>query len=1008
MSAILSAGVNSLILRLDTPYDVIRTSDIRDDLIKVLVWCSDSPIPTVPLSSTLVFDGLSLSITIPKLADGSTLVARTPYYVKYAFISSIDPTVYTVSDQLTATPVSPASEIVDISGFTSFIKSDSTTFSPASVTLRAFSSGITFPAYSWTVVGGTPTTGTGQTITITPNSSASTGVTVTLSVTGTGLPVAVSKTIILPIAYVPPTFYISNYGAVFRRDLDGIVYPTSGIVLEGAYSKFALSPAPTFVWKKNNVTISGATSYEYTVPASDYATLSSNRYTCIITGKDLGGNTATLLSSVVIPVVEDGPVGPQNPSFSISNYGAVFRRDSYGEIYPSAGISLETSIASFKSSPAVTYEWKKDGVLISGATANTYTVPVSDYITATTHTYSCIATGQTLLGEPTSLTANVTLPRVDDGLVEPSFTVNSYGAIFRRETTSNVIYPTAGVLLETSVDGFKSSPAVTYQWSKDDVAITGATSATYTVPTTDYAAVSTHKYSCTATGQNTVGEATVLSSSVILTRIDDGSAGPSTPSFTINNYGSIFHKAVDGTIYPTAGVIIETSIAAFKSSPAVTYQWSKDDVVISGATLSTYTVPASDYTSVTTHKYSCTVVGQSTTGVATTLSASTTIPRLDDGVVGEDGAAGPRTATGYIYYNTAQATAPTKPATPTGYNFTTGLFTGLDAAWSSTTDAAPPVAGTKVWAVGYAILEAAYQSTAAPSITISDPFAYQNFTGVVTFTNMNSAFGTNVTTIDGGKIVTGSISAAKLDTNYIQVGSAAGDINTGTTTISGGKITAGTISANKLDTSYIQVGSAASDINSNTTTISGGKITTGSIAADRLAVSFIQVGNAASDINSNTTTISGGKITTGSITADKLTTSFLQVGSAASDINSGVTTISGGKITAGSISADRLATSFLQVGSAANDINTGTTTISGGRITANSISADKLSVSFLQVGGAAADINNNSTQINGGKIVTGSITASSVSASFFYGQRMQSTDGKMVVDFANKFISISV
>jgi hypothetical protein len=896
MSATLSAGVNSVILKLDTPYDVIRTSDIRDDLIKVKVWCSTAPIPIEPLASTLVFDGLSLSINISKLYDGSTLVPRTLYYVRYAFISEIDETVYTVSDQLTATPLSASSEIVDISGFTSFIKSDSTTFSPASVTLRALSSGVINPSYSWTVVGATPTTGTGLSITLTPNPSNNSGVTVTLSVTGTGLPAAITKTIILPVAYVPPTFYISNYGAIFRRDLDGIVYPSSGVPLEAAYAKFALNPAPTFVWKKDNVTIPGATSYQYIVPASDYATVTTHRYTSIITGKDLGGNDATLISSVVIPVVDDGPVGPQNPSFSISNYGAVFRRDSYGEVYPSAGISLETSIAAFKSSPAVTYQWSKDGVVIAGATANTYTVPVSDYVSSTTHKYSCVATGQTLLGEPTSLSANVTLPRIDDGLVEPSFTVNNYGSIFRKDT-SGTIYPSTGILLETSIDGFKLSPSPTYQWSKDDAVLAGATSATYTVPVGDYSSSSTHKYSCTVTGQNTIGEATTLTSLVNITLIQDGAVGNT----------------------------------------------------------------------------------------------------------------GPRTATGYIYYTTAQATAPTKPATPTGYNFTTGLFTGLAAGWSINTNAATPVAETKVWAVSYAVLEPSYQSTSAPSITISDPFSYQNFTGLVTFSNMNSAFGTNVTTIDGGKVTTGTIAANRLDlSSTLKVGGAASDINSGTTTISGGKITTGSIATDKLSASFIQVGNAASDINSNATTISGGKITTGSIAADRLAVSFIQVGNAASDINNNTTTISGGKITTGSISTDKLSASFIQVGNAASDINGGTTTINGGKITAGSISADRLSTNFLQVGSAANDINTGTTTISGGKITANSIAADRLQVSFLQVGSAAADINNNSTQINGGKIVTGSITASSISSDFFYGRRMQSTDGNFVIDFANKFISISV
>jgi hypothetical protein len=1092
MPATLSAGVNSLILKLDTPYDTIRTFDVRDDLIKVKVWCSPTSGFT-PSDSTLVFDALSLSITIPRLTDGSPVAAGTAYYVRYAFISDIDETVYTLSSQLAATPVAPSSQVVDISGFTSFVKTDATSFTPSTVTLTAVTTGIVSPTYSWTIVGATPVTGSAATITITPNLSNGTGVRVTLSVTSGGFGTPITKTITIPITYIPPTYTISTFGASFRRDVEGYIYPQAGITLDGAYAKFEIASVPTYIWRKDDVIIPGATSYQYTVPVSDYATSDTHKYTSTITGKDLGGNPVSIESSVVIPVVNDGPIGPQNPSFTISNYGAVFRRDLDGVVYPTAGISLETTIIAFKSTPVVTYQWQKDGVNISGATSDTYIVPVSDYVTDTTHKYTCTATGQTLRNTALSLSATVTLPRVDDGPVGPSnptFTINNYGSIFRRDL-DGVVYPQAGVSLETSAVGFKSTPVLTYQWKKDDVVISGATSSTYTVPASDYTSVSTHKYSCTVTGQNTLGSPAVVTASVTLPRVDDGPVGPAVPYFTISNYGAVFRRDLDGIVYPQAGVSLETTSGGFKSSPAITYQWKKDDVVISGATSNTYTVPASDYTSAATHNYSCTATGQNTLGVATVVTASVTLPRVDDGPqgpstplftisnygsvfrkgvdgvvypaggvsvettatgfksspaptytwkkddvlisgatsstytipvtdyasstthkytctatgqnnigqphvlsasiniariedgrVGEDGAAGPRTATGYIYYNTAQAAAPTKPATPTGYNFITGLFTGLDAEWSANTNASNPVAGTKVWAVSYAVLEVAYQSLSPPSITLSDPFTYQNFTGLVTFSNMNSAFGSNVTTIDGAKITTGSISANKLDTNFIQVGSAANDINTGTTTISGGRITTSSISADKLTTSFIQVGGAAGDINGGVTTISGGKITAGSISTDKLSASFIQVGGAAGDINGGVTTISGGKITANSISADKLTTSFLQVGSAAGDINGGVTTINGGKITAGSITTDRLATSFLQVGSAAGDINTGVTTISGGKITAGSITADRLQTQFLQVGSAAGDINGGTTTISGGKITAGSITADRLQTQF--------------------------
>ena len=98
MSANLYPGIKSLHLVLDTPYDLIRTDDVRDDLIGVKVWYSTTPnFDPKAGQGTLAFDGSGLSITI------SDLEVNRQYYVKYAFISAIDPTIFTVSAQLTAT-----------------------------------------------------------------------------------------------------------------------------------------------------------------------------------------------------------------------------------------------------------------------------------------------------------------------------------------------------------------------------------------------------------------------------------------------------------------------------------------------------------------------------------------------------------------------------------------------------------------------------------------------------------------------------------------------------------------------------------------------------------------------------------------------------------------------------------------------------------------------------------------------------------------------------------------
>jgi hypothetical protein len=189
MAGTLSAGVNSLILKLDTPYDTIRTADIRDDLIKVIVWSSTTAGFT-PSNTNKVFDGLSLSIVIPNLTAG------TAYYVRYAFISEIDESQVTYSSELTATPV--ASQSIDISGYSAFAKSITGTYTPANTTLTAITTGITSPVYAWTISGGTLSSSSTSSTVVTPSSGVS-SVSVTLSVTGAGLTTPITKSIVMAI-----------------------------------------------------------------------------------------------------------------------------------------------------------------------------------------------------------------------------------------------------------------------------------------------------------------------------------------------------------------------------------------------------------------------------------------------------------------------------------------------------------------------------------------------------------------------------------------------------------------------------------------------------------------------------------------------------------------------------------------------------------------------------------------------------------------------------------------
>lgn len=111
MAASLTASIASLVLTLDDPN--------RDDLDSVIVWASTTSGFT-PASGNQVFQGKSLKITIPNLTPGTT------YYVKYAYVSTIDTSDYVISSQLSGVP----------SGVDGSVISDS------AITLAKFASGL--------------------------------------------------------------------------------------------------------------------------------------------------------------------------------------------------------------------------------------------------------------------------------------------------------------------------------------------------------------------------------------------------------------------------------------------------------------------------------------------------------------------------------------------------------------------------------------------------------------------------------------------------------------------------------------------------------------------------------------------------------------------------------------------------------------------------------------------------------------------------------------------------
>ena len=105
MTASIISGVNLLVLNVPPPLEDDGVT-LRDDLLALKVWYSLTPNFDELTEGTLAYDDAGLSATIAGLIPG------VDYYIKYALISDIDPSVYDISDELTAQAIS-VDEVID-------------------------------------------------------------------------------------------------------------------------------------------------------------------------------------------------------------------------------------------------------------------------------------------------------------------------------------------------------------------------------------------------------------------------------------------------------------------------------------------------------------------------------------------------------------------------------------------------------------------------------------------------------------------------------------------------------------------------------------------------------------------------------------------------------------------------------------------------------------------------------------------------------------------------------
>ena len=353
--------------------------------------------------------------------------------------------------------------------------------------------------------------------------------------------------------------------------------PQNSTVTTGQTATFTVAATGTtpmtYQWMRNATAISGATSTSYTTPATSSSDNGSS-FTVMVSN-----SAGSATSSAAILTVSSSGVQSESPQITAQPQSATV----------TAGQTATFSVTATGSAP-LSYQWLMNSAPISGATSASYTTPAT---TTGDSGESFTVTVSNSAGSVTSSAASLTVD---------SSTQSQTPQITAQPQSATV---TVGQTAVFSVAATGTAP-LSYQWMMNSTAISGATSASYTTPTTT---MSNSGESFAVKVSNSVGSAT--SNAATLT------VKAAMPQITA--------QPQNATV--TAGQTATFSVTATGTAP-LSYQWMMDSTAISGATSASYTTPATT-TSNSGESFSVKVTnsaGSATSGAATLTVNGATLP----------------------------------------------------------------------------------------------------------------------------------------------------------------------------------------------------------------------------------------------------------------------------------------------------------------------------------------------------------------------------------------------
>ena len=205
--------------------------------------------------------------------------------------------------------------------------------------------------------------------------------------------------------------YIVNIAAAANSAPTISTQPTSRTVAAGGTAQFIAavsgSPTPTLQWFKGSTAISGATTTILTISGATSADAAT--YTLVATSS-IGSATSNAVTLTVVGAVGTAPTITTQPSSSAVSVGS----------------AASFSVVASGTSP-LTYDWKKDGTSISGATNATYSIASAATRDAGTYTVVVSNSAGSVTSTAASLTVTATgttAPRLSNLSVRTALTAN--------------------------------------------------------------------------------------------------------------------------------------------------------------------------------------------------------------------------------------------------------------------------------------------------------------------------------------------------------------------------------------------------------------------------------------------------------------------------------------------------------------------------------------------------------------------------------------------------------